>query len=142
MDEMRISITVPGKPIPKARPFVRKDGRVFTRKETALFEQAVRLHAMAAMKGRKILTGAVRLTVTAFFGIPKSWNQTQKAKAMSGALRHTKKPDISNCQKSVEDAMNGIVYADDSQIIESIGKKVYSNIPRTEIIVETLDNEF
>ena len=137
---MRISITIPGKPVPKARPFVRKDGRVFTPKETAVFEQAVRLHAMATMKGHKILTGPIRLSVTAFFSIPKSWTLSQKAKAMSGALRHTKRPDLSNIIKSVEDALNGIVYADDAQIDRyGESRKAFSSIPRTETVVEAED---
>ena len=137
---MRISITIPGKPVPKARPFVRKDGRVFTPKETAVFEQAVRLHAMAAMKGKKILTGAIKLSVTAYMPIPQSWSLKQKTKAMSGALRHTKKPDLSNIIKSVEDALNGIVYADDAQIDRyGESRKAFSSIPRTEIVVEAED---
>ena len=136
---MRIRITIPGKPVPKARPFVRKDGRVFTPKETAVFEQAVRLHAMATMKGHKILTGPIRLSVTAFFSIPKSWTLSQKAKAMSGALRHTKKPDGDNVLKSVKDGMNGVVYADDSQVYDSRIIKRWHDTPRTEIIVEAED---
>lgn len=136
---MRISITVPGEPVAKARPRFTRNGHVYTPKKTAVYEQQIRLYAITAMRGKKILTGAVRLSVSAFFGIPKSWNLTQKAKAMSGALRHTKKPDGDNVLKSVKDAMNGIVYADDSQIDDSRIIKRYG-IPRTEIIVEAEDD--
>ncbi len=135
---MRISITVPGEPVAKARPRFTKSGHVYTPVKTARFEQRVRLYAMAVMKGRKILTGAVRLTVTAFFPIPKSWTLTQKAKAMSGALRHTKRPDSDNLCKAVQDALNGTVYADDAQIDDVHIIKRYG-IPRTEIIVEAED---
>lgn len=136
---MRIAITIPGDPVPKARPFVRKDGRVFTPKKTAIFETAVRMRAMAAMKGHKIITGAVRLTVTAFFSIPVGYHLSKKAKATAGILRHTKRPDGSNVLKSVEDGLNGIVYVDDCQIYDSRVIKNYSDFPRTEIIVEAED---
>ena len=135
---MRISITVPGEPVAKARPRFTKNGHVYTPKKTAVYEQVIGLHARAAMKGHKILTGPIRLSVTAFFSIPKSWTLSQKAKAMSGALRHTEKPDGDNVLKSVKDGMNSIVYADDSQIDDSHIVKRYG-IPRTEIVVEAED---
>jgi len=137
---MRISITVPGEPVAKARPRFTKNGHVYTPKKTAVYEQVIGLHARAAMKGHKILTGAVRLSVTAYMPIPQSWSLKQKTKAMAGQLRHTKRPDLSNIIKSVEDALNGIVYADDAQIDRyGESRKAFSSIPRTEITVETLD---
>ena len=135
---MRISITVPGEPVAKARPRFTKNGHVYTPQKTAVYEQVIGLHARAAMKGKKILTGAIKLSVTAYMPIPQSWSLKQKTKAMSGALRHTKRPDLSNIIKSVEDGMNGVVYADDSQIDDSHIVKRYG-IPRTEIVVEAED---
>lgn len=136
---MRISITVPGEPVAKGRPRFTRTGHVYTPKKTAIYETAVRMSVMAAMKGHKIVTGAVRLTVTAFFPIPASYPLSKKAKAKAGILRHTKRPDLSNVVKAVEDALNGIGYADDAQIVSLIAKKAYSEIPRTEIIVEAED---
>ena len=137
---MRISITVPGEPVAKARPRFTKNGHVYTPKKTAVYEQVIGLHARAAMKGHKILTGAIKLSVTAYMPIPHSWSLKQKTKAMSGALRHTKRPDLSNIIKSVEDALNGIVYADDAQIDRyGESRKAFSSIPRTEIVVEAED---
>ena len=135
---MRISITVPGEPVAKARPRFTKNGHVYTPKKTAVYEQVIGLHARAAMKGKKILTGAIKMSVTAYMPIPQSWSRTQKAKAMSGALRHTKRPDSDNLCKAVQDALNGIIYADDAQIYEVHILKRYG-IPRTEIVVEAED---
>ena len=135
---MRISITVPGEPVAKARPRFTKNGHVYTPKKTAVYEQVIGLHARAAMKGKKILTGAIKLSVTAYMPIPQSWSLKQKTKAMSGALRHTKRPDSDNLCKAVQDALNGIIYADDAQIDEVHIIKRYG-IPRTEIVVEAED---
>lgn len=135
---MRISITVPGEPVAKARPRFTRNGNVYTPKKTAVYEQVIGLHARAAMKGRKILTGAVRLSVTAYMPIPSSWSMKQKTKAMTGALRHTKRPDSDNLCKAVQDALNGVIYADDAQIDEVHIVKRYG-MPRTEIVVEAED---
>lgn len=135
---MRIAITIPGDPVPKARPFVRKDGRVFTPKKTAVFETAVRMRAMAAMKGHKIITGGVKLLVMAYFPIPQSWSLTKRAMATAGKLRHTKRPDTDNVLKAIKDALNGIVYVDDAQVDDDHCIKKYG-VPRTEIIVEAED---
>ena len=135
---MRISITVPGEPVAKARPRFTKNGHVYTPQKTAVYEQVIGLHARAAMKGKKILTGAIKLSVTAYMPIPQSWSLKQKTKAMSGALRHTKRPDSDNLCKAVQDALNGIIYADDAQIYEVHILKRYG-IPRTEIVVEAED---
>ena len=50
---------------------------------------------------------------------------------------HTKKPDIDNLFKGVTDALNGIIWEDDSLICE-IGRqaKIYGEQPRIEIEIE------
>lgn len=57
-----------------------------------------------------------------------------------GLLRPTTKPDVSNVIKGVEDALNGVWYKDDSQIV-AYGKvgKWYSDMPRVEITMEVLE---
>ena len=48
------------------------------------------------------------------------------------------KPDIDNLLKFVMDAMNGVFYKDDSQIVDVDIKKQYSNTPCTIITIEEL----
>ncbi len=50
---------------------------------------------------------------------------------------HTSKPDIDNLFKGVTDALNGIIWEDDSQICE-VGRqaKIYGHEPRIEIEIE------
>jgi len=51
---------------------------------------------------------------------------------------HTKKPDIDNLAKAVKDALKGIIYKDDSQIVEAYLSKQYGE-PAVKIEVKTLE---
>lgn len=52
---------------------------------------------------------------------------------LSGELLPTKKPDIDNITKCVLDALNGIAYHDDSQIVRLTVEKFYAQQPRVEV---------
>jgi len=136
---MRIEFTIPGQPVPKARPRV-VNGHAFTPKKTADYEKLVQMCGRMAMKqhGVEIATGAVKLGVVAFFQIPRSWTAKKKKDATDGVFRHTQRPDWDNLYKAVADGLNGICYADDSQIIAPHPQsgKFWSDNPRVEVIVE------
>ena len=51
---------------------------------------------------------------------------------------HTSKPDLDNLCKFVQDSLNGVFYKDDSLIYSLIAQKVYSERPKTEIVIKTL----
>ncbi len=133
-----IRFSIPGDPVAKARPRFTRNGYAYTPDKTRIYEETVRLHAIHAMRGKKMLTGAIGLRVTAYFPIPKSFTKTKKEQAISGSLLHTKKPDWDNVGKIVSDALNGIVYADDAVVSDGAVKKQYSDFPRVEVQVECL----
>jgi Holliday junction resolvase RusA-like endonuclease len=54
------------------------------------------------------------------------------------AIWHTKKPDIDNLAKAVMDALNGIVWKDDSQICELSAVKIYDVTPGIQLEVTEL----
>jgi crossover junction endodeoxyribonuclease RusA len=49
------------------------------------------------------------------------------------------KPDVSKLIRSTEDAMTGILYADDAQIVSETARKLYGIPERVEISVEVLE---
>ena len=51
-------------------------------------------------------------------------------------LEFPKRIDLDNVYKSITDAMNGIVYLDDSQIVEAHIKKVYAEESGANIMVQ------
>lgn len=54
---------------------------------------------------------------------------------------HTKKPDVDNLAKAVKDALRGVVYRDDSQIVELHVTKRYDLAPGVVIRVERVVNQ-
>ena len=54
------------------------------------------------------------------------------------ALYPTIKPDISNVQKAIEDALNGLAYVDDKQIVWVEASKGYSERPCVNVVLEAI----
>jgi crossover junction endodeoxyribonuclease RusA len=46
------------------------------------------------------------------------------------------RPDVSNCQKGIEDALNGIAWVDDKQVGKAIVEKSYGDEARTTVRVQ------
>lgn len=131
-----IRFSVPGEPVGKERPRFTKKGQVYTPAKTRSYETIIKLCARNAMKGKKMLTGAISLSVKAFFPVPKSFSKSIREKALSGELWHQKKPDWDNVGKIVSDSLNGVVYADDAVVSHAVVSKRYSDFPRVEVAVE------
>ena len=85
------------------------------------------------------MTGAVLLSLRIYRAIPKSMSKKKREAALEGKLRPTTKPDVSNVLKGVEDALKGVWYADDSQIVGygTLGKW-YDKQPRIEITMQEI----
>lgn len=77
------------------------------------------------MREKEIFSGAVSLFVEACFSPAKSWKKTKKQEANDGELIHTSKPDLDNVLKIALDALSGIVFDDDQQVVEVIATKKY-----------------
>ena len=130
-----------GIPIAKGRPrFVVRGGfaRAYTPAKTRNYADLIASEAMVVMAGRKPLEGALKVSVVAFFPVTKSTNKTNRALMLSGQMHHIKKPDCDNIGKQI-DALNGIAWLDDSQIVDMRIEKVYSEEPRLLITIENYE---
>lgn len=54
---------------------------------------------------------------------------------LAGLWRHTSKPDVDNLAKAVLDAMNGVLWKDDSQVFRLVTEKVYTEEPFVRLTV-------
>jgi Holliday junction resolvase RusA-like endonuclease len=133
-----IVVWLPGEPKGKRRPrFALKTGRTYTDAQTRNYEGMLRLAGQQAMGDKPLLKGAVLAIVEAHFTVPASWSQRNKRYALENFIKHTKSPDLDNVVKML-DALNGIVWEDDKQIVELIAKKRYGAKPGLKIQVTSL----
>lgn len=76
--------------------------------------------------------GPVKMTITFFLLRPKSHFGSGKnsGNLKPAAPQHpTGKPDMTKLVRPVEDSLKGLVWRDDSQIVETVAKKVYCSEP-------------
>jgi Holliday junction resolvase RusA-like endonuclease len=126
-----ISFTVPGEPRGWAR--ARTQGaRFFTDSKTASEKQAVAAWALQA--GAQILVGPVDVRLSAYLRIPQYVSKKRRENMMAGIERPTKKPDADNLAKLALDALNGVCWVDDVQVVDLTVRKFWSYEPR--LVVE------
>lgn len=136
MDEpMFLSFTIPGEPVGKARPRMTRSGHTYTPEKTVSYENLVKLCFKAKYPNEKPADGTVQMVITAHYAMPKSVSNKKRQLMTDGKIRPTKKPDADNIIKAVADALNGIAYRDDSQIVNVSISKWYSDSPRVEVAI-------
>jgi len=135
-----ILIRLDGQPKGKGRPRFGR-GRTYTDATTQRYEDAIRWQARSAMVGRKPFAGPVKVRVYAEYQIPKSWPKAKREAAMAGGVYHTGRgSDIDNTAKLM-DALNGIVWNDDRQVVHIIAWKKYGPEPHVSFVVSALNGE-
>ena len=140
---MDVEFTVYGEPKGKGRPrFARTPMgvRTYTPKETELGEAAIAYVFKSECEFYADVGEAVELTIKAFMGIPASAWKKKREQMIFGEIKPTKKPDWDNIGKLVTDALNGIAWHDDAQIVKSTVIKVYTaDKPRIEVTIRKDD---
>ena len=59
---------------------------------------------------------------------------------MNGCIYPTKKPDADNIAKIVLDALNGVAYTDDTQVINLSVQKRYGEVPEVKVEITEVNN--
>lgn len=88
------------------------------------------------MAGRDPFEGPLSVSLRFRMPIPKSATKRARLGMAAGEIAHTSRPDLDNCQKAILDAMNGVVFHDDSQIVRSFTTKLYAEQPGVDVRVE------
>lgn len=83
----------------------------------------------------------VGLDIHFFLSVPHSTSKVKRRQMIQGLITASKKPDLDNLQKFILDCMNGIIYHDDSQVIEMRSRKSYAEKPGTLIRIYPLTHE-
>lgn len=124
-----ITFLVEGKPQGKARARTFYDKRVgkmrsVTPEPTKSYEDLIRWSYKAA-GGQYLGEKLISVDIQAFYPIPQSFSKAKRNDAINGDIRPTTKPDCDNVIKAVLDALNGIAYYDDKQVVSVSCNKYY-----------------
>jgi Holliday junction resolvase RusA-like endonuclease len=132
------SFTIDCIPVAKGRPRISTRGgfaRAYTPAKTRTFEAMIAERARAAVGPLDPYKGAVELEAHFALPVPKSWSKRDRTDALAGVIQPQGKPDLDNFTKALSDALNGIVYADDSQIVSARITKRYGEEPGAAVTV-------
>ena len=137
---MRVTFTVLGEPVGKGRPRFGRQGqyvRTYTPEKTVNYETLVKLEYVRQC-GKVMFEAETPLDmrITAYVPIPKSVSKKKRQAMIDRKIRPIKKPDSSNITKSIEDALNGVAYKDDTQIVDSQIRRFYGEQPRVVVTIQ------
>lgn len=142
--EDSVYFIVPGEVIAKGRPRFSTVGgyaKAYTPKRTTDYEKKVRECYLAEAPYPSVRWSnkeALEIVLNVYVEIPKSASK----KAKTEMLLHgypVKKSDCDNYLKSICDALNGVAYTDDYQIVMATVNKIWSEEPKAEITLRRME---
>jgi len=117
------TFTVIGSPVAQARPrFARIGGfvRAYDPASSKSWKNDVKAQVLQALGGLpEIHEGALQVSMVFRLQRPKTLPKK--------ITHHTRKPDTDNLGKAVKDALRGVLYKDDSQIVRLAIRKEYAD---------------
>jgi Holliday junction resolvase RusA-like endonuclease len=109
--------------------------KVYTDKQTMGYESKIAHFAKQAIGSTQPLKTPVSVYLYVRLPIPQSYPKKRREACLSGAEKPCKKPDIDNIAKTYLDAMNGVIFVDDTQVIDLHVKKLYSEKAGVDVMV-------
>ena len=135
---MQIHFQVEGDPKGKGRPRFSRVGsftKVYTDKQTLGYEAKIAYFAKQAIGSTEPLKTPVSVYLYVRLSIPQSYPKKRREACLNGFELPCKKPDIDNIAKTYLDAMNGVIFVDDTQVIDLHVKKVYAEKAGVDVMV-------
>lgn len=125
-----MNFIVEGKPQGKARArtfYNEKRGKMqsITPEKTKSYEDLIRWKYKAT-GGEYMGEAILKVEIQAYYPIPQSYSKAKREAAIHDVIRPTVKPDTDNIIKVVLDALNGVAYYDDKQVVYVSCSKYYS----------------
>lgn len=142
-----IAFTVHGIPAPAGskRGFVRAEHVIITddSRRSRPWKAQIADAAAQAMLAAPLLIGPLVLEATFYMPRPKGHYRTGRNADLlrAGApLYPTVKPDTTKLLRALEDALTGIVWRDDAQVVNQWVRKMYGEPARVEVRIAQLDD--
>lgn len=113
--------------------------RMYDPKKVVEFKALLKMLAIQEKRIKKyqLIENGKPLHVSVIFYRPiqKSFSKVEKIRRILGKVFPTVKPDLDNYIKSTFDALNGVLWHDDNNIVSIHAMKMYSDKPRIEIVI-------
>lgn len=135
-----IKLVIDGEPVAQGRPKFTTRGKfvkAYDPPKSRQYKKYVALQAKQQYQ-KSPLTGAIAVSCIFYRGIQKSGSKAVKFAKLQHITRPTVKPDIDNYFKCVTDALKGICWVDDNQIVDVEMHKHYDEKPRVEIEIREI----
>ena len=135
-----IEFEVPGDVVPQGRPrFNSHSKAAYDPQQSRDYKKLVSMYARRS-KPPDVLKGALIVHIDIFKMPPKSISGVKKNQEAlkNETMRPITKPDVDNLAKGIKDACNGIIWKDDSQVVELLVRKFYSMNPRAVVKVRKI----
>ena len=132
--------TIMGKPVAWQRTGMNSAGKgpaiIYTKAKSRAYQSLIREAAQTVWK-----TGpsevAFALSVELSVKRPKN-HFTKKGLKADAPVRCMRKPDLDNIAKQVGDALNGVVWHDDSQVIEMRSRRLWDDADSLSVVILVL----
>lgn len=133
-----LRFTIDGDVQPQERPRFSRQGKyvnTYDPPKSAKYKKYVS-EVASNYKLDELIDSPIKLTIDIYIQIPKSYTKKVKQQIENKELLHIKKPDIENLAKGIMDGITGIIWRDDSLVVELHLAKHYSDNPRAELLIE------
>lgn len=96
--------------------------------DTVLYENLIKLNFQQLENKETFFNGEpVAVRIEARHKIPKSTSKKKAEEMKKGLILPTKKPDADNIAKVFCDALNGVAWHDDTQVVSLTVEKIYTD---------------
>lgn len=141
-----LSVTVPGQPIPQGSmtPFIHaKTGRVVSPQKRTLVEwrETVAWHARQNGAPAEPTSNPVRVRLQFMLPRPRSHFGTGRNSGVlkqSAPLWPVGRPDLDKLVRAILDALTGVTWSDDSQVVDIDAFKAWDDQPGVHIEIHTV----
>ncbi len=138
---MKTNFTIHAAPIGKARPRVTNHG-TYTPKKTREYEALVRSEYNIQCGLQHFGDKPLSVYIEAWFPIPKSTSKAKSQDMLYHRILPTKKPDADNVAKAICDALNGVAWNDDAQIVTlTVIKRYGAGHGNVNVVIREVETE-